>query len=79
MLRRSLPRARRVGDRVERALDLGRTRCFPGAGAVARHRVCGAGEVEEVGAFGVVELEPRTSASSTLSETPLMSPRSSLV
>jgi hypothetical protein len=38
--------------------------------------VRGAGEVDEVGALGVVELECPSEAASTLSETPFMSPRS---
>ena len=47
-----------AGDRVERPLDLGPDALLGLAPARPRRRwVCGAGEVEEVGAFGVVELE----------------------
>ena len=47
-----------AGDRVERPLDLGPDALsWSGAGAAAPVRVGGAGEVEEVGALGVVELE----------------------
>jgi hypothetical protein len=46
-----------AGDRVEGPLDLGPDARFGLAAARPRRRgLCGAGEVEEVGALGVVEL-----------------------
>ena len=66
-----------AGDRVEGPLDLGPDALLGLAPTrPRRRRVCGAGEVEEVGALGVVELQRPASAPSTLSETPFMSPRS---
>jgi hypothetical protein len=47
-----------AGDRVEGPLDLGPDALLGLAPARPRRRgLCGAGEVEEVGAFGVVELK----------------------
>jgi hypothetical protein len=68
---------RRAGDRVEDVLDArpdGLLRPAPARGGDARLRR--AGEVEQVRALGVSSRSARASACSTLSDAPLMSPRS---
>jgi hypothetical protein len=66
-----------AGDRVQGPLDGGADGVIGLAPmGPPRRWVRGAGEVEEVRALGVVEPERVGETSSTLSETPLMSPRS---
>ncbi len=69
----------RAGDRVEDVLHARADLLWRGRRARRDGGLGGAGEVEQVQAFGFVELSALARASRTLSDTPWTSPRSSRV